>query len=56
MPAENAVTKVKKVTYPLSFCNLNSPCMRITTHIDVHKLSEDDYRLFIAKLDDTCFC
>ena len=44
----------KKVTYPLRFCNLNSPCMRISTHIDVYEPSKDDYWLFIAKLDDIC--
>ena len=30
--------------------------MRISTHIDVYEPSEDDYKLFIAKLDDICFC
>ena len=30
--------------------------MRISTHIDVYEPSEDDYWLFIAKLDDICFC
>ena len=30
--------------------------MRISTHIDVYELSEDDYWLFIANLDDICFC
>ena len=46
------------MTYLLRSCNLNSPCMRISTgsHIDVYEPSEDDYRLFIAKLDDICFC
>ena len=24
--------------------------MRISTHIDVYKLSEDDYRLFVANM------
>ena len=38
------------------FLNLNSPFMRIGTHVDVYEPSEDDYRLFIAKLDDLCFC
>ena len=45
-----------KKTYPLRFRNLNSPCMRISTHLDVCEPSEDDYRLFIAKLDHICFC
>ena len=45
----------KKVTYPLRFRNLNSPLMRIGTHVDVYEPSEADYRLFIAKLDDLCF-
>ena len=31
----------------LRFHNLNSPCMRISSHIDVYGPSEDDYRLFI---------
>ena len=44
------------MTYLLRFCNLNSPCMRISTHIDVYEPSEDDYWLFIAKVDDICFC
>ena len=39
----------KKVTYPLRFRNLNSPFMRISTHVDVYEPSEADYRLFIAK-------
>ena len=30
--------------------------MRIGTHVDVYEPSEDDYRLFISKLDDLCFC
>ena len=30
--------------------------MRIGTHVDVYEPSEDDYRLFIEKLDDLCFC
>ena len=34
---------------------MNSPCIRISTHIDVYKPSEDDYRLFIEKLNDICF-
>ena len=42
--------------YPLRFCKLNSPCMRICTHIDVYEPSEDGYRLFMAKLDDICVC
>ena len=46
----------KKVTYPLRFRNLNSPFMRKGTHVDAYEPSEDDYRLFIAKLDDVCFC
>ena len=46
--AKNAVTLVKKVTYLLKFRNLNSPCMRISTHIGVYEPSEDDYRLLIA--------
>ena len=48
--------KFKKVSYPLRFRNLNSSCMRISTHVDVYDPSEDDCRLFIAKLDDICFC
>ena len=48
--------RLKKLTYPLRFRNLNSPCVRISTHIDVYEPSEDDYWLFIAKLDDICFC
>ena len=36
--------KLKKVTYPLRLPNLNSPCKRISTHIDVHELSEDEHR------------
>ena len=47
---------IKKVIYLLRFCNLNSPCTRISTHIDVYEPSEDGYRLFMAKGDDTCFC
>ena len=39
--------RLKKVTYPLGFHNLNSPCMRISSHIDVYEPSEDDYRLCI---------
>ena len=43
--------RLKKVTYPLRFHNLNSPCMRISSHIDVYEPSEDrgedDYRLFM---------
>ena len=42
-----------------SSLNLNSPFMRIGTHVDGFEPSEDDYRLFIAKLDDLCllcFC
>ena len=42
--------------YPLRFCNLDSACMRTSTHIDVYETSEDGYRLFMAKLDDICFC
>ena len=56
MEAENAVTWVKKVTYLLRFCNLKSPCMTINTRKDVYEPSEDDFRLFITKLDDICFC
>ena len=44
--------RLKKVTYPLRFGNLNGSCMRISTHIDVNEPSEGDYRLFIAKFDD----
>ena len=44
--------RLKKVTYPLRLPNLNSPCKRISTHIDVHEPSEDEHRLFKAKLDD----
>ena len=32
----------------MKFRNLNSPCMRISTHIEVYEPSEDDYRLLIA--------
>jgi len=39
--------RLKKETYPPRFHNLNSPCLRISSHIDVHGPSEDDYRLFI---------
>ena len=49
MAAENAVTSLR-------FRNINSPFMRIGTHVDAYEPSEDDYRLFIAKLDDLCFC
>ena len=45
MAAENAVTQVTKVTYLLRFCDLNSPCKTLNTHIDVYKPPEDDYRL-----------
>ena len=41
--------RLKKVTYPLRLPNLNSPCKRISTHIDVHEPSEDELRLFKAK-------
>ena len=34
----------KKVTYPLRYRNLNSPLMRIGTHVDVYEPSEADYR------------
>ena len=40
------------MTYALRFFNLYSPCMRISTCVDVYEPSEDDYRLFIAKLYD----
>ena len=40
--------RLKNVTCPLRFHNLNSPCTRISTHIDVYESWEDDYRLFIA--------
>ena len=36
------------MTYLLKFRNLNSPCMRISTHIEVYEPSEDDYRLLTA--------
>ena len=39
---------LRKVTYTLRFRNLNSPCMRISTHVDVYESSEDDCRLFIS--------
>ena len=39
--------RLKRVTYPLRFHNLNSTCMRTSFHIDVYEHSEDDYRLFI---------
>lgn len=48
--------RLKKVTYPLRLPNLNSPCKRISTHIDVHEPSEDEHRLFKAKLDDAPSC
>ena len=43
MAAENAVmySRLKKVTYALRFHNLNSPCMRISSNIDVYEPSED---------------
>ena len=47
MAAENAV---KKVTNSLKFRNLNGPCKRLSTHVDVYEPSEDDYRLVIANL------
>ena len=31
----------KKVTYPMRFRNLNSSYTRISTHIDVDELTED---------------
>ena len=34
--------------HPLRFRNVNSPFMRIGTHVDAYEPSEDDYRLFIA--------
>ena len=37
------------------FSYLHNLLMRITTRIDVYEPSEDDYRLFIAELDDICF-
>ena len=37
-----------EVTYPLRFRNLNSPCTRISTHIDAYEPSEDEYGLFMA--------
>ena len=42
--------------YPLRFCKLNSPCMRICTHIYVYDPSEDGYRLFMAKLNEIHVC
>ena len=56
MAAKNAITQLKKVIHPLIFPNLNTACMRISTHIDVYELSEDEYRLFYGKPDDICFC
>ena len=48
MAAENALINVaKKVTYPLRFHNLKSPCMRLSSHIDIYEPSEDDFGLFI---------
>lgn len=41
---------------PLRFRDLNSPCMRISTPMDVYFPPENDYRLLIAKLDNICFC
>ena len=43
------------MTYPLRFFLLNSPCMRISTHIDDLSIlsispSGDDYRLFTVNL------
>ena len=49
MAAENAVTSAEISQCKQSF-------MRIGTHVDAYEPSEDDYRLFIAKLDDLCFC
>ena len=40
--------RLKNVTCPLRFRNLNSPCTRISTHIDVYEPWEDDYSLFMA--------
>ena len=48
--------RLQEVIYPLRFRNLNSPSMRISTHVDVYEPSEDAYRLFVAKLDDIRFC
>ena len=44
MAAENALINVaKKVTYPLRFHNLNSSCMRLSSHIDIYEPVEDDF-------------
>lgn len=40
--------RLKEVTHPLRFCNLNSPCLAISTRIDVYEPSEDDYRRFYS--------
>ena len=59
MAAENAVNcRLKKVTYPLRFHNLNSPCvkMRISSHIDVYEPPEDEHRLFIENSMTHVFC
>ena len=47
---------LNEMTYPQRLRNLNGPCMGKNTYIDVHEPSEDDYRLFIAKIDNICFC
>ena len=47
MAAENALMLAKKVSYPLRFHNLNSPCKRLSSHIDIYEPSEDDFGLFI---------
>ena len=43
---------LNEVTYPQRLRNLKGPCMGKNTYIDVHEPSEDDYRLFIAKIDN----
>ena len=48
--------RLKNVTWLLRFRNLNSPCMRISTHIDVYEPLKDDYRFFIANSMTLCFC
>ena len=40
--------RLKEVTHLLRFCNLNSPCLAISTRMNVYEPSEDDSRLFIA--------
>ena len=43
------------MTYLLKFRNLNSPCMRISAHVEVYEPSEDNYRLLIANSMTSAF-